>query len=516
MIAQRRKLLNEFFKLVDLVIMAGSFALAFWVAADYPSFGQLMDNHLKPITFSKAALLLIVWHWIFNFFDLYGSRRLVSRSHEAFDALKASTLGCLLVNVTVFLIDTRLDNQRLFLVFATVCIGLTVASRLMLRWFLESARRRGRNLRNVLMVGTNVRARRFVEKLHERPELGIRVIGFVDEDWHGLEEALEGGDVQRVANFKNLDQYLRENQVDEVLLGLPFSTSYRESSRIVSLCEEQGITVRFISQFFDWRLAKAKVEMFDNQPVLTLKTHSMEGWQGVVKRGVDLGVSMALLLVLSIPLVLVAAAIKLTSPGPVFFVQQRIGLNKRLFPLFKFRTMVPDAEQLLADIEHLNEVSGPVFKIREDPRITPIGSFLRRSSIDELPQLINVFLGHMSLVGPRPLPLRDVQGFDQDKHRRRFSVRPGITCLWQVGGRSSIPFEEWMNMDLKYIDNWSLGLDLKVLLQTIPVVFKPLVFGHPGEFQERQPLAEILSFKNRSTPPTEEVVISTVEGRPRV
>jgi lipopolysaccharide/colanic/teichoic acid biosynthesis glycosyltransferase len=156
----------------------------------------------------------------------------------------------------------------------------------------------------------------------------------------------------------------------------------------------------------------------------------------------------------------------------VFFIQERVGLNKRTFRLYKFRTMVADAEERQAEIEHLNEARGPVFKIRNDPRLTPVGKFLRKTSIDELPQLFNVLKGDMSLVGPRPLPVRDYQGFDQDWQRRRFSVRPGITCLWQINGRSSIPFEKWMELDLQYIDQWSLWMDFKILAKTIPVVLK--------------------------------------------
>jgi lipopolysaccharide/colanic/teichoic acid biosynthesis glycosyltransferase len=168
----------------------------------------------------------------------------------------------------------------------------------------------------------------------------------------------------------------------------------------------------------------------------------------------------------------IALAIKSTSPGPVCFDQDRVGLNKRRFRLYKFRTMVVDAEQRLAELENRNEVSGPVFKMIRDPRLTPLGAFLRRTSLDELPQLLNVLRGDMSLVGPRPLPVRDYRGFTQDWHRRRFSVRPGITCLWQVCGRSAIPFDRWMELDMEYIDQWSLMLDMKILLKTIPAVLK--------------------------------------------
>jgi exopolysaccharide biosynthesis polyprenyl glycosylphosphotransferase len=192
----------------------------------------------------------------------------------------------------------------------------------------------------------------------------------------------------------------------------------------------------------------------------------------LVKRIIDFAVSLTLIVLLSPLFLVVAIFIKFTSPGPVFFVQKRLGLSKRRFSIYKFRTMVVDAEKKMHELEDLNEVSGPVFKMRKDPRITPVGRFLRKTSIDELPQLFNVLKGEMSLVGPRPLPVRDYEGFDQDWQRRRFSVVPGITCLWQVNGRSSVSFEQWMELDMQYIDQWSLWLDLKILARTIPAVLK--------------------------------------------
>jgi exopolysaccharide biosynthesis polyprenyl glycosylphosphotransferase len=201
-------------------------------------------------------------------------------------------------------------------------------------------------------------------------------------------------------------------------------------------------------------------------------TGAMGGWQVEVKRLLDILISGIALLIFLPFFLITAIAIKLTSSGPVFFVQERIGLNKRRFRVYKFRTMVPDAEKKQAELEFLNEVSGPIFKIKKDPRVTSVGRILRKLSIDEVPQLFNVLKGDMSLVGPRPLPIKDYNGFSEDWHRRRFSVRPGITCLWQVNGRSSLPFERWMEMDMEYIDKWSLWLDLKILAKTFPSVLR--------------------------------------------
>ncbi len=235
---------------------------------------------------------------------------------------------------------------------------------------------------------------------------------------------------------------------------------------------DQGINVRILADFFHNNLAKSSTDSFEGTPVVTLYTGTMDNGALLIKRIMDIILS-SILLVLLFPLFLITMlAIKADSSGSAFFVQERLGFNKRRFNLYKFRTMVQDAEKLQENLEKDNETGGPNFKIANDPRITKIGTFLRKSSIDELPQLLNVLKGDMSLVGPRPLPVRDYNEFDQRWFNRRFSVRPGITCLWQVRGRSDIPFVEWIKLDLNYIDHWSLGLDFKLLLQTIPAVLK--------------------------------------------
>ena len=223
---------------------------------------------------------------------------------------------------------------------------------------------------------------------------------------------------------------------------------------------------------FHSKLASSKTEHFEGDPLISHYTGAMRGWQVIVKRVMDIVIS-AVLLVILWPLgFLTAVAIKVNSAGPVHYVQERVGLNKRRFRLYKFRTMADGADQKQGELEDINEVTGPVFKIKNDPRMTSVGRILRKTSIDELPQLINVLKGDMSLVGPRPLPVRDYNGFNIDWQRRRFSVRPGITCLWQVNGRHNIPFERWMELDLEYIDKWSLLLDLSILARTIPAVLK--------------------------------------------
>jgi exopolysaccharide biosynthesis polyprenyl glycosylphosphotransferase len=327
----------------------------------------------------------------------------------------------------------------------------------------------------MVIIGSNIRAIEFARNMEARPELGYRLLGFADEEWAGTETARKHG-YSVLSDLDALPQYLRQNIVDEIVIALPMRSLYKHACRIAGSCEQQGIIVRVIPDLFNLRLAHVRTDGLDGAPI----THSIvrnDTWGTIAKRVLDVTLSALAIMFLSPLLLLVALLIKLTSPGPVFFVQKRVGLNKRIFNIYKFRTMVVDAERKLQQVEHLNEVAGPVFKIKKDPRITPLGSFLRKTSIDELPQLFNVLHGDMSLVGPRPLQLRDYELFNkdcEDWQRCRFSVRPGITCLWQVNGRSSIPFEKWMELDLLYVHKWSLWLDLQILARTIPAVLRGL------------------------------------------
>jgi exopolysaccharide biosynthesis polyprenyl glycosylphosphotransferase len=269
-----------------------------------------------------------------------------------------------------------------------------------------------------------------------------------------------------------LNSVIAHHPVDEVLVALPMDQYGPLIETIVRHCEEQGIIVRIQTEMFKLQVARSYVDDLQGIPVMTIQSGPADGWQLVMKRLIDIVGSAALLLALAPLFAVVTLLIRLDSPGPVFFTQERVGFNKRRFRILKFRTMVDGSHQQQHMLEHLNEVEGPVFKIKNDPRVTRLGQFLRRFSIDELPQLVNVLKGDMSLVGPRPLPVRDVDRIDVQWHKRRFSIKPGITCLWQVNGRSNIGFNEWVRMDLDYIDKWSLALDLLILVKTIPVVFR--------------------------------------------
>ncbi|MCK5513856.1 MAG: sugar transferase, partial [Deltaproteobacteria bacterium] len=300
--------------------------------------------------------------------------------------------------------------------------------------------------------------------------MGYHIAGFIDNQWKGLENFHISG-WKLLGNLDEFQEVLGHHVIDEVVMSLPVKSYYEKISTIINICEEQGIIIRFLSDLFDLKIAKSYIDHLDDIHFLTLHSAPIEQWPLLVKRSFDVALSSIILLLLLPLLLFIAILIKLDSKGLVFFTQERMGLNKRKFKLLKFRTMVENAEKLRVELEDQKEASGPVFKIRDDPRVTRVGKWLRIISIDELPQLINVLKGEMSLVGPRPPIPSEVEQYEC-KDKRRLSMKPGITCLWQINGRSNISFDKWMELDKEYIDNWSLWLDMKILAKTIPAVIR--------------------------------------------
>ena len=471
---EKHRLTIDLLKLFDLAIVAFAFALTtvLIVKSEHSiSLALFLTMRTRVANLGVIFLALLACHVSFHLCGLYRSRRLSRRRTEIEDVLKATTLNTAWFVVFSFVFSIEMISIRFLAIFWLSSAIALSTGRLTLRLIAARLRLNGRDLRYMLILGTNERALDFARMISQTPARGYRLLGFVDDEWAGI-SAVERAGFNVLSDFSGLTEFLRRNVVDEVAIYLPFGSFYRHTCEVASLCEQHGIRLRFNSDLFVLKTSRWRSEEYDGDHYITTYTGSHELWPRIIKRVLDVTLAGCALMVVSPILAAAAIGIKLTSPGPIFFLQERIGTNKRRFKIFKFRTMVPNAEQLMPALEKQNEVSGPVFKITHDPRITPIGRFLRRSSIDELPQLLNVIRGDMSLVGPRPLPVRDYEGFNEDWQRRRFSIKPGITCLWQVNGRSGISFDQWMLLDLKYLDEWSLWLDLKILLKTVPAVFK--------------------------------------------
>jgi exopolysaccharide biosynthesis polyprenyl glycosylphosphotransferase len=469
-----RRTLLALLKVFDVALAVLSYGLATFVivhANHRVTFEQFLSLRIKLSNFAIMAVTVYLWHFIFTVSGLYESKRLSTRREETVGELRATTLSTMGLLLVAAAFSIRMMTPAFLVLFWAISSCGMWLGRAVLRRFLTGLRLRGRNLRNILILGTNSRAMDFARRIEEKPEWGYQNLGFIDNYWHGMAEfAVEGYEL--VCDFDGLPDFLRNNVVDEVAIYLPLRSCYEYAARVAAMCEQHGIIVRFDPDIFGLRNAMPRAEAFGGDHHIEVNAGAQYGGPQMVKRALDFLVALILLTLLSPLLAVVALLIKLTSDGPVFFLQERIGFNKRRFLIYKFRTMIPGAEAMVHQLEGLNEMSGPVFKIKYDPRITPLGQFLRRTSIDELPQLWNVLKGDMSLVGPRPLPVRDYQGFNEDWQRRRFSTRPGITCLWQISGRNSINFDQWMKLDLQYLDEWSLWLDLKILARTIPAVLK--------------------------------------------
>jgi exopolysaccharide biosynthesis polyprenyl glycosylphosphotransferase len=435
------------------------------------SFSTFLSIRVKLANLIVLTTVLLVWHLAFSVCGFYQSKRLSTLTSLVIDAAKATTLAAAALMLMAKFFRISMVTFSFTLLFWLLSSAVIISARVAVRYLLHKIRIHGRNLRHVLILGTNPRGIEFARRIESSPELGYRVLGFADDDWAGL-ETFRQSRYRLCCNFEGLPEYLRRNVIDEIAIYLPLRSFYEYTSQVTALCEQHGIMMRFASDIFNLKIARSRAADLDGDPHITAYSGSLEGWPILMKRALDIVVSFGLLVLLAPLFAIVALVITIESEGPVLFRQERIGINKRRFLIYKFRTMVPNADKMLAELEKLNEVTGPVFKIKNDPRRTRIGGFLRRSSIDELPQLFNVLKGDMSLVGPRPLPVRDYEAFNEDWQRRRFSIRPGITCLWQVNGRSAISFEKWMQLDLQYMDEWSFWLDLKILARTIPAVLK--------------------------------------------
>jgi exopolysaccharide biosynthesis polyprenyl glycosylphosphotransferase len=468
--SQRRRLLLTVLQFIDLGVVAVSLIFTLVLMSrettvnGWLSFLEIrlsLGNVLFGVTY------VLAWNVILRVCRLYHSQRLAPASREIQEIATAAFIGVIpLVPVRSLLDMDALRHGAVEVFGLTVFLGL-VLERRTLRMVAHQLRSRGRNLRQVLFVGDGHEASRMTTLFARQESLGYRVVSAIDvghlNGWDQAEH--QGGVLARV------EEELARTPVDEVFISLPMFRSTGLIERLVSLCEQEGIAVRVLSRLAELQWSWASVDSLMGQPVITISPTGPHVDMGgmVTKRILDVVVSSIALVVLAPVFAAIALAVKLDSKGPVLFAQERVGFNRRRFRVFKFRTMVPDAETLQKDVEHLNEAQGPVFKITNDPRVTRVGRFLRRTSLDELPQFANVLRGDMSLVGPRPLPVRDFERIDTRWHRRRFSMKPGLTCLWQVARREP-KFDEWVRMDMEYIDNWSMNLDLMILLKTIPAV----------------------------------------------
>jgi exopolysaccharide biosynthesis polyprenyl glycosylphosphotransferase len=459
----RHRKARVLFALSDVLLAAVAFEAAYQtrlVLHLERAFYLTVERKALVLAFALAAWVAIgLWLEVYEKLDI-GNPRVILR-----DAARQCGYGalCLIVFEYVF----RLDLSRFFLVlFSAYAWVLLLLFRLMAGRVVGVIRREFAAPHYVMVVGTGVRAVRLARGLEQSSQYGIRLRGFLSES------PTAPAEIQLRASYKvlpigDLHSILRQHVVDEVIFAVG-SESLAELEEVFLMCDEEGVRTRVAVDFFPHVNSTVSLDRFGETPLLTFSAAPYDEIRLLLKRITDIAIAAAGLVVLSPWMAAIAMLIRLTSPGPAIFRQVRCGLNGRLFLFYKFRSMVENAEDLKKELEHLN-VRETVFKIPGDPRLTGIGRFLRKFSIDEWPQLWNVLRGDMSLVGPRPAVPGEVEHYKRWQ-RRRLRMRPGLTCLWAISGRDNVDFETWMKMDMQYIDNWSLALDWKILLRTIPRV----------------------------------------------
>jgi exopolysaccharide biosynthesis polyprenyl glycosylphosphotransferase len=461
MLKEKEAVVRRFLLVMDACVLILAYQLAL-----------LIDKFLlkSPVPLFKywLTLLLAVPYWglALYAYGFYRSMRTRSYIEIFWMLIKAATVTFLLLGTFIYLFKLNVMSRTFFISFMGFsALGLWMEKTAI---FLAShyVRRQGLNTRRLLVVGTGKRAGSFIRKVEQHPEWGFEILGAIDDEpGRGIREV---GRINVIGNLDDIPSIFHRDAIDEVIFVVPRSRLNALQGAIDD-CETEGVVVTVAVDLFDTKLAKSSVTELDGLPLLHFRTTKAKEWELLVKRLFDFTASGLGLVVLSPLFLFMTILIKLTSKGPIFFKQRRLGLAGRTFTLYKFRTMRQGAHEVLSDVSDLNAMTTPEFRAKKTSWITPVGRFMRKFSIDELPQLINVFIGHMSIVGPRPTVPDEVEKY-KDWQRRRFSMKPGITCLWQVSGRNNIAFEDWMKLDLEYLDNWSLWMDVRILMKTVPVV----------------------------------------------
>jgi exopolysaccharide biosynthesis polyprenyl glycosylphosphotransferase len=455
MLTRDRQLRTQIYQVKD----AALFGLALWLAHQLRlnlDWGIFVNHPVEEFK-EFAWLYVIIFPGVPLVLEIQGfyQRSLgCSRRTTAWLLLKGCALVTFGVIVVMFLFKMNLARAVIVL-FGIISFILVYLSEELIRFGYRSKLGQIRMKRRVILVGTKDDTERMREELNGKADEELEIVGELDLNQSSINDLVE---------------LMHERSPNGVILNAKH-TLFGQIEKAIQACELEGVEAWLVAHFFQTQLSRTSFDEFYGRPVLVFRTAPEASWQGVAKQVLDLLGGLILILLLSPVFLAAAIAVKMSSRGPVLFRQQRCGLNGQPFTMLKFRSMVTDAEQQRHELEQFNEMQGPVFKLTNDPRVTSVGQFLRKYSIDEFPQLFNVIRGEMSLVGPRPLPVHEVKRFDDPAHRRRLSVKPGLTCLWQVSGRNNVnSFREWVRLDLEYIDNWSFWLDLKILWRTVPVV----------------------------------------------
>jgi exopolysaccharide biosynthesis polyprenyl glycosylphosphotransferase len=453
--------------IVDALLINVAFIIAYWLRYDLQLFSSVDPANNVPykVYWPLVGLLLVILLLINRREGAYDLRRGSSLFDEFYGVINATTTSIMLLVVLVFFYRRLFYSRVIFIYAGIMIVVLLTVARVVRNLIMTRMRQAGLGVDRVLIVGAGEAGRTVMRNLIAQPELGYRVIGFLDDN---PGKSNDIGPIMALGPVDNLLTVTEQYAIDQVIITLPWQY-HRKIVRLMTECGRAGAQPRVVPDLFQLSLGGVDVEAINGIPLISLKQTSLIGLNLAVKRAFDLVLTVLALICIAPLWLAIALAIRLDSPGPVLFRQPRAGRYGKPFTVFKFRSMCTNAEAELERLRARNEASGPLFKLRDDPRRTRIGRLLRETSLDELPQLLNVLRGDMSLVGPRPAILSEVAQY-QDWHLKRLEVLPGITGLWQVSGRSDLTFDEMVMLDIYYGENWSVGLDLRIILRTVPQV----------------------------------------------
>lgn len=472
MLREHSKLLARIHMIMDIFWVVLAFVAAYHTKRSFVFFaGQGLST--EPNYYLVLLIAIIIALFSFSVTGCYRPYRTQSLLQIYMRVIRAVVSILFGTIILLYLLHEHNVSRMLLALFIIFLTFFLFLSKGVIYYILRYYRSRSYNTRNLLIVGAGQRAERIIEAIRNHKGSGYRIIGCLTTDNDNEREGKKhlSGEIRLLGSVSTLPIILTEDIVDEIIFAADID-KIEDIDSLIRFAEHLGVNVHIVPDFqlekimYQPEIASISIQDFFGHPTLSLSTISQRKNALIIKDIIDYsfaGIGVVLLAPIFLVLILL---IKATSEGPAFFVQQRCGLYGRTFPLIKFRTMVKDAEKMKRDLQEDNEADGPVFKITHDPRITSFGKFLRKTSLDELPQLLNVVMGHMSLVGPRPPLPEEVKKYEPWQ-RRRLSMKPGLTCTWQVNGRNNINFERWMRLDLEYIDQWSLMLDSKILLKTV-------------------------------------------------
>lgn len=459
MLKEKENIINNFIALIEVGITYITFYLAFFIRHGHLTFNQ-----------DYTILLLFIgptWFFLLRFYNISRIYRVNPYSYIFFAYFILVSIGMGILFLIIFLLQLDQISRFALLLFSVINFFTLYILKIDIYFIFKKYRRQGKNYVNVIVIG-NEELESVIKKIERNTFWGYRIVGIVTDN-----EAIkaEYGNIYTIHDSScDIPSLIENKPIDEVI----YTESGFERERITRLiysCLEIGVMFRMSSQLLNIARTKSSIQYLDEMPFFTFQNTPNSYISLKIKTIFDFIFSLLAIISLSWLFIIIAILVKIDSKGPIIFKQTRVGLRGREFQLYKFRSMIPDAEDLLEKLKNKDEQSGPVFKMKDDPRITPIGKFLRKTSLDELPQFFNVIKGDMSVVGPRPPIPAEVAQYERWQ-LRRLSMKPGITCIWQVSGRNNIPFERWMKLDLQYIDTWSLRLDFMIILKTIKTIIK--------------------------------------------